>query len=593
MKTRTNIMIFSLIIIAILLLFSCGNEEKNILEKSEFENLITSDKDVVIVAHKAPTGELANDQQYEYLKQANVDIIEWETNPYHITEEAIKKTLDLCEKHDIGIIICDEEYKNLHLMEDSAIKAAFERYKNYDCVVGYHIIDEPSYANQYAQAIRMTQEVDPGSIAQLNFFPIGAIPDLMEQAEDLLSIVGDDLRYLSYDQYPFAVTPGSVPQMFNNMDEFRVLGLKYDIDTALYIQSIGLLGGYRKPTIAETRYHMSAALAYGYKNLKFYTWCTTPYNPHLYTDGIIAKDGTPSDTFEGICEINADIKKVSRVLANLDAFEIYHNGRRDTSAVELTDDWYVRATDKSDFLVSLMVDRTTNRNYLMFVNKDFQKDVTLKVELHNINSIQEITSGDITNADLTGNVLSVSMKAGGFALFVLGENDDLRSEPVYDVDTSANPNYALGKPIHASNSVGKNGVYASKLLDGKTGYDVSNKGWRAESSAEDGKANQEWVMVDLLRSVTIKQIRIAPYYHTAKQIAFAPKNFTIQCSDDGNTWNDVLRVTDFTFDSKGLNDFNFEPVQCRYVRVIFTDLEPVSSSSGNRYVVALSELEIR
>ena len=585
---------FSLIIATMLLLFSCENEGEKKLEKTEFEKLITSNKDIVIIAHKAPTGDLANDQQYEYLKQASVDIIEWETNPYHITEEAIKKTLSLCQKHDIGIIICDGDYKNLHVMDDGAIKAAYERYKDYDCVVGYHIIDEPSYANQYAQAIKISQQVDPGSIAQFNFLPIGALPDLMEQAEDLLSIVGDDLRYLSYDQYPFDTTPGSAPQMFNNMDKFRVLGLKYNIDTALYIQSIGSdKYGYRKPTVAETRYHMSAALAYGYKNLKFYTWCTTPYNPQFYTDGIIAKDGTPSETFDGICEVNADIKKVSRVLANLDALEIYHNGIRYTATTKLADDWYVRATDKSPFIVSLMVDRTTNRNYLMFVNKDFQNDVTLQVELHNINSIQEITSGDIKNAVLDANMLSVSMKAGGFALFVLGENDDLRSAPVYDVDMSTNPNYALGKPIYASSSVGKAGDYASKLLDGNTDFATANKGWRSDGNADSGQTNQEWVMVDLLRSVTIKQIRIAPYYRTAKQMAFTPKNFTIQYSEDGNNWKDALRVTDCTFNSEEFKTFDFDEVKCRYVKILFTDLQPISIDGSNRYVVALSELEIR
>ena len=111
----------------------------------------------------------------------------------------------------------------------------------------------------------------PGCIVQLNLLPTFALEDPRGHVEDWINAAGvDNLRYLSYDQYPFGLEEGSIPQMFPNMDFIREIGLKYGVDTALYIQSVGVVNGFRRPAVSETRYHTSAALAYGYKTKIFY-----------------------------------------------------------------------------------------------------------------------------------------------------------------------------------------------------------------------------------------------------------------------------------------------------------------------------------
>ena len=155
-----------------------------------------------------------------FIRDRHIDLLDWDLQVYHEKEDCIAKTLEMCEKYGIGILICDSTWRRFTSLPDEGIISAFEKYKDYACVWGYHVIDEPSDANQYARIVQLMQQVKPGAIAQINFFPIGALADVPAQMEDFLSVVGKGhLSYLSYDQYPFSPEPNSVPQMFNNMED--------------------------------------------------------------------------------------------------------------------------------------------------------------------------------------------------------------------------------------------------------------------------------------------------------------------------------------------------------------------------------------
>lgn len=246
--------------------------------------------------------------------------------------------------------------------------------------------------------------------------------------EDWINAAGrENLRYLSFDQYPFGLQEGSVPQMFPNINYVREIGLKYDVDTALYIQSIGVIGSFRRPTVSETRYHTSAALAYGFKNLKYFTWITPVERSEEFTLAVISPEGKKTDSFDGIAKINKDIKKVSRILGNLDALEIYHNGRADIATIMLEPGWYVESTDNKDFLVSLMVDRDNGRNYLMIVNKNYKDDVTLSLKLNGINNLTDVTSGFDEEVKINNNKFNCMLVAGGFRLYRLDKGVLLQS----------------------------------------------------------------------------------------------------------------------------------------------------------------------
>jgi hypothetical protein len=255
--------------------------------------------------------------------------------------------------------------------------------------------------------------------------------------------------------------------------------------------------------------------------------------------------------------------------------------------------WYVQAVDDSDFLVSLMVDRNTGRNYLMFVNKDFQNDVDFSVRLQKIQEIRNITDGGLEPADYENGFLHMQLKAGGFALFVLGEQDQLHNETVFDEETAEGANYALGKPIYASDSVGKDGFYAFKANDGKLSSSGSSKGWMFKHARSLNKTDNEcWLMIDLLRPVSVHQVTIHPYKinRTDPEASYFPASFKIQYSSDGIQWQDAQVIQDYEYLSGQQPPvFDFPAVEARYVRLYFTSFHKVTSYN----VIALAEVEIR
>lgn len=280
----------------------------------------------------AAHGGITTEKQFDYLAQANIDLLEYGTDPIFTAPETIEAVLRLATEKGLKITVADRDFVNWEKKTDDEIRELVRRYKDYECVAGYFIQDEPGNANPLGRVARIMSEEDPGCIVQMNMLPMVALADARGHAEDWINAAGrENLQYLSYDHYPFSLQAGSVPQMFANMDLVRETGLKYNVKTALYIQSIGVVNGFRRPTVAETRYHTSAALAYGFKNLKYFTWITPVNRSEDFTTAIIRPDGEKSDTYDGIAAINKNIKKVSKVLGRLDAVEIYHSGRKDQS----------------------------------------------------------------------------------------------------------------------------------------------------------------------------------------------------------------------------------------------------------------------
>lgn len=420
----------------------------------------------------------------------------------------------------------------------------------------------------------------PGCITQLNMLPMGALADPRGHAEDWINAAGKgNLRYLSFDQYPFGLQAGSVPQMFPNMNLVRETGLKYNVDTALYIQSIGVVGSFRRPTVSETRYHTSAALAYGFKNLKYFTWITPVERSEEFTPAIIAPDGSKTDSFDSIASINKDIKKVSKILGNLDAVEIYHNGRSDMATTMLEPGWFVESTDKKDFLVSLMVDRKDGRNYLMVVNKNYKDDVTLSLKLNGISNLTDVTSGSDESAEISDGKVSCQMLAGGFRLYRLDEGISLKKE----IEEEPNTNLALDKPVYSVSSLGQNGYYNYKVVDGSRSSSSSSRGWRYE-----GKGNEEiYVTIDLKKVTDINRVDLYPVVSANEEGigVFFPKKYTIMYSENGK---DYKKILDATYDSGKTPSHKFDAVKARYVKIVFDDL----IGFGDMLYAEVAEIEV-
>ncbi len=541
-------------------------------------------REILISVFWPPMTGFTTAEQYDYLVEGGIDLLEWGTDPIFTKKNTIQEMLRLCGERGLKVTIADNGFNDLIGKTDEEIRRLVEKYRDVDCVAGYYLRDEPSNANPYGRVGRIMAQADPDCIAQLNMLPAWALADAEGHAVDWINAIGpENLRYLSYDQYPFPWTPGSAPAgMYVNMNLVREIGLKYGVDTALYIQSVGVTNNFRHPTVAETRYHTSAALAYGYKNLKYFTWMTPVNRGEDFTDAIIRPDGSKSDTFDGIAENNRNIKKVGGVLGNLDAVEIYHNGTADTGITMLENNWYLQATDESDFLVSLMVDRFDGRNYLMIVNKNFQDDVSLTFRLNGIEEMLDITNGpdDGTSVSIKNNRFTANFLAGGFRLYRLADGVNLEL-PYQD---ASDTNLALEKPVYSSFSVGEGGLYTCKVNDGVRFSTDASLGWQV--TVPDG--GEGWLIVDLLRPVSLNRIDLYAMGKGAEYGFLFPTDFQIWYSRDNKDYTLLLEKDRYVLSEKEPPSFRFDTVKARFIKITITGGLRLGDVSG----AAFSEVEL-
>lgn len=526
-----------------------------------------TEDDILISAFWPPMEGFVNDEQFGYLRDAAVDLLEWIPDPIYNGKQTMKDMMRLTKKYGIYVTIADLDFQDWETKTDDQIRELVRRYRDEPSVAGYFIIDEPLNANIYGRVARIMREEDPDCIPQLNLFPIGTAKDYRGYAEDWLGSAGPGaVRYLSFDAYPFGAAPGSDPEMFTNLNEIREIGLRYGVDTALYIQATGMEGAYRRLNAAESRYHTSAALAYGFKNLKYFTWMTPVGRSETFLDSIILPNGKKSDVYDGIAENNKAIKAAGKILGRLDAIEIYHGGpKRNIDTQNIPKDWYLKSVGDENYIVSVMVDRYDGRNYLMLVNKDFENDRTITFQLNGITELKDVTSGAESAAavSIQDGRFSADFKAGGFRLFEVADGTNLVSEK----KTGANANLALDCAVYSVSSPGRNDMYNYKVVDGNTSSATGSYG--CQISVKEGE--ESWLLLDLGKNKEFNRIDLYPAGKEEKYGAYFPKSYTISVSEDGENFTDIIHETGAELDLSKVPSYTFDAVNSRYIKITIKD----------------------
>ncbi len=513
-----------------------------------------------------PDAAHTNAEHYDWIKDAHityVDSVNWDTA---ITEEINLLQAQLCEERGIRLSYYPRRYgvdltsKSSHWITEYCRELMAKN----AAITDLHVIDEPHNPWAYAKVLNAVSEA--GMTPRINYLPQLAVEGIGQSyrghIEDTVIAVGKD-KYptLYFDHYPYNTIRGSIPDMFYNMESVRVIGLKYDLPTGLYLQCFGD-GGCRRPNAHEIRYQASAALAYGYKSLTYFTWWTTnpPENVHNYA--IIAPDGSKTDLYDEVVAINGQITVTGPLLMHLDALEVYHTAGSETGIILRGKDelpLFPASSGQFGFVVSLMEDSDTGRDYIMLVNKNFKKDVTTTVTVSDaITYLYDCTNGAYEAIDISSGSFEAEFLPGGYMLLAVGQRDNIVDRPL---DKGANLAEGKTVSVHAVNP--GNGCYAYCLTDGIRDNTVRNaQGFRSAQ-------NKGYAEVDLGRVTSLNRVDVYPTGTLyAKGSAF-PKAFTIEVSTDGETWTTVA-TSEGVDATLAVPTFTFETVQARYVRMNVT-----------------------
>ena len=511
-----------------------------------------------------PPYEYTNAEQYDWIRDANITFIEITNREGAIHKEANDLQLKLAAERGINVAYSvGVDGKDLLRMSEQEIIDYMTELKKNPIITDIHVRDEPAEPWVYSAACRAIMKA--GINPRLNFLPYWAtwvFENYQGHVEDTVIEAGKDYYgSLCYDQYPFPYNGGD-PDMFYNLNMFREIGLKYDVPTAFYIQSIGEGGNFRRTDGGEIRYHTSAGLAYGLKSMTYFTWWTTGFcDPKDYA--IISPYGEKTDIYDDVASINGQILKVGPVLARLDALEVHHTGGTETGITRCKPEdvpLYAKPKARYGVIISLMTDRETGRDYIMLVNKNYSKEATYEFTLTDkITHLYNLNNGTYEELDISSGQVTFTFEPGGFILLAVGQHDN-----IVDKTWDKSANLAEGKAPAVESSVHGGGYYAYTLTDGIRDNSVPTAlGYRSTK-------NTGFVEVDLGRPVTINRVDFYPTGTKFTRGQTFPTEFTVEVSVDGETWVKVVEKKDYTDCLTAVPSFTFEAVEARYVRMNVT-----------------------
>ena len=377
----------------------------------------------------------AREKMFKFAKDAEIeilscvfaeDILNVPFDPSMHTYEWYKGVMAEAAEFGLGVQTRELIQRNCLEMSEDELHAFAEKYKGLTGFGGFYVIDEPQDPTPYARVENALRDVYPDANVNVNFLPVNCYAS-PEAYFELFCKYGNALTHggsLSLDCYNFPGEGGvDETNLFNNYNCIRRAGLATGCDTAVYVQAVGMVGGfnYRRPSEADIRYNMMAALAYGVKEIKFFTFASPGTQDFTYTDAMIDINYEPTELYFSVCAINKKIHAIGEHLAACDAKEVYHTKLSTEGVYEiLPADSFVKAPD-ADVIVSFMEERVGNGKYVMVVNKDIlaSQKVTLIFEDVDSISIVDDKTGELIEKALEDGALTLDMLAGDCALIKL------------------------------------------------------------------------------------------------------------------------------------------------------------------------------
>lgn len=544
-----------------------------------------------------PTKDYVNAEQYDYLKEANVNYVEVVETGDLTSVEINDRMLDLAGERGIKVSVTNTE--DLSSVSDKEIEDFVNHYKPHPATGGYFVRDEPVALKDFQDSERIFKKIksmDPARLPHLNLLP-GS-----DHWATWTGLVGaSNIDYLTFDSYPFGVN-GMGQDFYYLLDRIRKMGLSNNYKTAGYLQSVGIDNRLVRPTPEIIRYEVYLNLAYGLKKLTWFTWWTPTERGEPFTTAIITADGQKTDLFEPVKQMNKVIQELGSTLLKLDAKDVYHYGQIPPNTEQLPASFYFQPVSapnaNDDMLITNFVHKDTGRRYVMVVNKSMteSKNFTFAINSNmGIRSVTEVSkeTGEemATNFDPATSELSASFLPGEGRLYAMPETF-IRPYPVQaPVSSLNNPsqdNLAFGKKASASSDTGIEwGWNAAFVTDGKRNSTPASYGW--SNSLDLGVDHKEWITIDLGTMQEVGAVSLFPRTDQWHEGTGFPVGFNIQVSNDNVNWTTVHTTQNYTERPATTRNISFPAVNARYVKVEATEL---GKDDYNYYRMQFAEIEV-
>lgn len=477
--------------------------------------------------------------------------------------------IQLAQNAGIGVTVNEKAWGwgDITSWSDAQITEAARKYSHIPGVNGYFLVDEPSVGDQprYYHCFKAFKNAMPSADVHFNFLPY-----LTGMEELLASEARPYVDYLMFDAYIYPGESGiNDDYLFSTSERVRELGINYGINTAQYVESLDQsFINLRRPSGSELLYKANAILAYGVKQIAYFTW-RTPTDVGDFGEAVVRPDGTPTDLYEVISSFNNRVLRMEDILMNVDALAVYHSGENCGSAFHpLPESFFLQPVSSSErgLIISYMRQRGTGdhlQNYVMLVNRDTTSPVTVSFTADASAAPMQTISGEtITaiepNAD---GIYTLTLAAGDGILLQTNENFQ------WDLDTAFTETPAGENAAQAGETTLS--PHADQLTDGA----------RISNSYADGCALPGYqtnvgsgttVTMNFGGLQTLNRVDLYP-----GSAADFPQNFRLEGSPDGSTWTVLDEQSGYALPGNGVYSTTFQASKYRALRLTVT-----STASG-------------
>lgn len=280
------------------------------------------------------------DEMFRLLKDSGVNFISCSPDQFPDARGSILKTLELCEKFDIGYFVQDSR---LMTVEDAeTAETLVQEYIEHPNCFGVHLTDEPFIEEMEGlrTPYRVFSETKYAGNKQLyvNMLPSYSGTDRLGGTHyDYLTkfLETTNSPFLSYDNYPFRMqntgtTYGLPSSYFKDLSVVRKVANEHEIPFWVFVQAggqweeqVGKPSLPLFPNEGETLWNINTCLAYGAKSIQYFTFLQPTHfanaggNLRDYQrEGMVGVMGNKTQWYYYIQKANQQIAAIDHILMN-------------------------------------------------------------------------------------------------------------------------------------------------------------------------------------------------------------------------------------------------------------------------------------
>lgn len=472
--------------------------------------------------------------------------------------------IQLAHKAGIGVTVNEKSWGwgDITSWDDARITNEARKYSHIPGVNGYFLVDEPSMEDQprYYHCFKAFKDAMPGADVHFNFLPY-----LTGMEELLTSEARPYVDYLMFDAYIYPGENGiNDDYLFSTSERVRELGVKYGINTAQYVESLDQsFINLRRPNGSELLYKANAVLAYGVKQIAYFTW-RTPTDVGDFGEAVVHADGTPTDLYDTVSNFNNRVLNMENILMNVDALAVYHTGENCGNAYKpVPENFFLQPVSSSSrgLIISYMRERGSGenlQNYVMLVNRDTTSPVNVSFLADaDAAPLRTISGQTITTLipDADG-CYKLTLAAGDGILLQTCENFHWDLDEAF-IETPAGENAAQAAGTALS-------PHSDQLTDGA----------RISNSYTDGcglpgyRVNVDSGIVLTMNFGGPQTLNRVDIYPGATEDF--PRDFQLEGSTDGESWTMLDDQRNFDLPENGAYCITFPAKQYRILRLTVT-----------------------